>query len=151
MIGGAARALIAQTVLGEQLEDVRVVDIMDAQPVSVPDELPANQALDEFFLRYRWPWFPVVDAAGRFVGVLREEGARRAVEGGRPVQQVRELMEAGERGWDIEQDQSLRTLLDADGLRSLGAIMVIDGQGVLRGVVTVGRLRRALRAALGAR
>ncbi|MGB2711137.1 MAG: site-2 protease family protein [Conexibacter sp.] len=152
MIGGAARALIAQSTLNEQLEDVRVVDIMDAQPVSVPDELPAARALDEFFLRYRWPWFPVVDAAGHFVGVLREEGARGAVEGGRPVQQVRELMEADDGGrWRIGEEQSLRALIEADGLRSLGAIMVLDGHGVLRGIVTVGRLRRALRAALGGR
>ncbi len=150
MIGGAARALLAQTALTEQLEDVRVGDIMDADPVSVPDELPAAQALDEFFLRYRWPWFQVVDAAGRFVGVLREEGARHAVEGGRPVQLVRELMEADDSGrWRIDEDQSLRALLDADGLRTLGAMMVLDGGGVLRGVVTLGRLRRALRAAVG--
>jgi Zn-dependent protease len=150
MIGGASRALLAQTAITEQLEDVRVGDIMDADPVSVPDELPASQALDEFFLRYRWPWFPVVDAAGRFVGVLREEGARHAVEDGRPVQQVRDLMEADEAGrWRIGEDQSLRALLDADGLRTLGAMMVLDGGGVLRGVVTLGRLRRALRAAVG--
>ena len=149
MIGGASRALLAQTAITEQLEDVRVGDIMDAEPVSVPEELPAAQALDEFFLRYRWPWFPVVDAAGRFVGVLREEGARQAVEGGRPVQRVGELMEADDAGrWRIGEDQSLRALLDADGLRTLGAMMVLDGGGVLRGVVTLGRLRRALRAAV---
>lgn len=152
MMGGAARALLAQTTLTEQLEDVRVGDIMDADPVSVPEELPAAQALDEFFLRYRWPWFPVVDAAGRFVGVLREEGARHAVEdglGGDDVL-VRELMEADDGGrWRIGEDQSLRALLDADGLRTLGAMMVLDGGGVLRGVVTLGRLRRALRAAVG--
>ncbi len=41
MIGGSARALLAHSALNEQLEDVRVADIMDAQPVSVPDELPA--------------------------------------------------------------------------------------------------------------
>jgi len=161
MMSGAARALLAQTALTEQLEDVRVGDIMDADPVSVPEELPAEQALDEFFLRYRWPWFPVVDAAGRFVGVLREEGARRAVErgsrgggdeAGRDRVLVRELMEADEGGrWRIGEDQSLRALLDADGLRTLGAMMVLDGGGVLRGVVTLGRLRRALRNAIGGR
>lgn len=152
MIGGSARALLAHSTLNEQLEDVRVADIMDAQPVSVPDELPASQALDEFFLRYRWPWFPVVDATGHFLGVLREEGARGAVEGGRPIQQVRELMEADDDArWRIDEDQTLRVLLEADGLRTLGAMMVLDAQGVLRGVVTVGRLRRALRSALGGR
>jgi Zn-dependent protease len=151
LIGGSSRALLAQTALSEQLEDVRVADIMDAQPVSVPEELPAARAYDEFFLRYRWPWFPVVDAAGRFVGVLREQGARDAVEGGRPVQQVRELMEHDGERWHIDEEQTLRALLDAEGMRTLGAIMAVDGSGMLRGVVTVGRLRRALRAALGGR
>lgn len=155
MIGGASRALLAQTALTEQLEDVRVADIMDADPVSVPEELPAARALDEFFMRYRWPWFPVVDRAGRFVGVLREEGARHAVEDATASDDgtavlVRELMEADENGrWRIGEDQSLRALLDSDGLRTLGAMMVLDGGGVLRGVVTLGRLRRALRAAVG--
>ena len=152
MIGGASRALLAQTAITEQLEDVRVGDIMDSDPVSVPEELSAAQALDEFFLRYRWPWFPVVDAAGRFVGVLREEGARDAVEqraGGDRIL-VRELMEADDaERLRIDEDQSLRVLLDSDGLRTLGAMMVLDGGGVLRGVVTLGRLRRALRAAIG--
>jgi Zn-dependent protease len=153
MIGGAARALVAQSTLNEQLEDVCVADIMDAQPVSVPDELSAERALDEFFLRYRWPWFPVVDEGGRFVGVLREDGARGAVEGDRAdgaSTPVRELMEPDDEGrWRVAEDQSLRSLLETDGLRSLGAMMVLDGHGVLRGIVTVGRLRRALRAAFG--
>lgn len=155
MIGGSARALLVQTALSAQLEDVRVADIMDSQPVSVPDELPAERAYDEFFLRYRWPWFPVVDATGRFVGVLREEGTRGAVEGGRTggdQVQVRELMESAEgRRWGIDEEQTLRALLDAEGLRTLGAIMAVDRSGVLRGVVTLGRLRRALRSALGGR
>jgi Zn-dependent protease len=155
LMGGSARALLVQTALGAQLEDVRVADIMDAQPVSVPDELPADRAYDEFFLRYRWPWFPVVDAGGRFVGVLREEGTRGAVEADRMGDDellVRELMERaeGER-WRIDEQQTLRALLDAEGLRTLGAMMAVDRSGVLRGVVTLGRLRRALRSALGGR
>jgi Zn-dependent protease len=152
MISGSARALLAQTVFTAQLEDVRVADIMDEQPVSVPQELTADRALDEFFLRYRWPWFPVVDAAGRFVGVLREVRARDAVESGRPVLPVAELMEADvDERWRIDEDRSLRELLEADGMRSLGAIMAVDRAGVLRGVVTVGRLRRAVQAAIATR
>jgi Zn-dependent protease len=152
MISGSARALLAQTVFTARLEDVRVADIMDEQPVSVPEALSADRALDEFFLRYRWPWFPVVDGAGRFVGVLREEGARDAIESGRPVIPVAELMERDEDdGWQIDEDRSLRELLEADGLRTLGAIMAVDRAGVLRGVVTVGRLRRAVQAAVATR
>lgn len=149
MISGSARALLAQSRFTEQLEDVRVADIMDEQPVSVPEELTATRALDEFFLRYHWPWFPVVDREGRFVGVVREEGARDAVEHGRPVELVAELMDRDdEQRWRIGEDQSLRALLEVEGLRSLGAVMVLDGTGVLRGIVTAGRLRRAVQAAV---
>ena len=35
---------------------------MDTQPVWVPGDTTVLQAQDEFFLRYRWPWFPVADA-----------------------------------------------------------------------------------------
>jgi CBS domain-containing protein len=134
---------------------------MDEEPIGVPEELSAEQALDEFFLRYRWPWFPVVDADGCFIGIVREERVRDAVErrpasgadaSDEPSTPVRELAET-ERAeqWQIGQDQSLRALLEADGLRSLGAIMAVDGGGVLRGIVTAGRLRRALTAAVATR
>jgi len=38
-----------------------------------------------------------------------------------------------------------------EGLGRLGGMVAVDSDGVLRGVVTVGRLRRALRTALGGR
>jgi Zn-dependent protease len=161
MIGGSARALLAQSVFAERLEEVSVADVMDEQPIGVPEELSAEQALDEFFLRYRWPWFPVVDADGRFVGVVREERVRDAVDrrpasgagaSDGPLTPVRELAETDHaQQWQIGQDQSLRALLESDGLRTLGAIMAVDGGGVLRGIVTAGRLRRALTAAVGTR
>jgi Zn-dependent protease len=66
----AARGAVAQTVVSERLEGVTVADIMDAEPVSIPASLTVTRALDEYFLRYRWPWFPVVDEAGRFVGIV---------------------------------------------------------------------------------
>jgi Zn-dependent protease len=152
MITGSARGLLAQSALSQQLEELRVADIMDEQPVSVPRALTAARAQDEFFLRYRYEWFPVVDEDGRFVGVLHEADVEDAVQDGRPVQPVTELMDADDPDrWQIREDQSLRTLLEVEAMKSLGAIMAVDGSGVLRGVVTVGRLRRALQAAVATR
>ena len=48
---------------------------MDREPVTIPGEISVEQALDEYFLRYRWPWFPVVDAAHRFLGLLNRDAA----------------------------------------------------------------------------
>ena len=50
---------------------------MDREPVAIPGELSVEQALDEYFLRYRWPWFPVVDAAHRFLGLVAPRQRRR--------------------------------------------------------------------------
>ena len=51
---------------------------MDPEPVAIPEELSVERALDEYFLRYRWPWFPVVDAAQHFIGCSTADRRRGA-------------------------------------------------------------------------
>ena len=111
----AARGAVAQTVFSERLEGVTVADIMDSEPVSIPASIPVTQALDEYFLRYRWPWFPVVDEAGRFVGIVHEERVQGAERLGDGAQAVRELMDADDGEW---QGRRRRDAGDAAGLRA---------------------------------
>ena len=42
-------------------------------------------------------------------------------------------------------EDPLEALLAHEGLGRLGAVMAVDGDGVLRGIVTVDAVRRALR------
>ena len=51
---------------------------MDRQPVAIPAVTPVSQALDEYFHRYGWPWFPIVDEDGRFLGIARLERLQAA-------------------------------------------------------------------------
>ncbi len=60
----SARGALVQSALNERIEGVRVLDIMDTHPVAIPSPTPVGQALEEYFLRYRWSWFPVVDEEG---------------------------------------------------------------------------------------
>ena len=64
-----------QTSITGRIEGVRVHDVMDREPVAIPGELSVERALDEYFLRYRWPWFPVVEEAHRFLGLLLRDRA----------------------------------------------------------------------------
>jgi Zn-dependent protease len=147
-LGQAARGAVAQTVFAERLGDVKVEDIMDREPVAAPAEIDAERALDEFFRRYRWSWFPVVDATGRFVGIIRQErveGAVHSADGGRSVG---ELMEADDGDWRVGSNDSLEALLGSEPLRRHGALMAVDPGGVLRGVVTIEQVRRALQSAV---
>jgi hypothetical protein len=47
-------------------------------------------------------------------------------------------------------EDPLEALLSHESLGRLGAVMAVDGDGVLRGIVTVDAVRRALRGALPA-
>ena len=69
----AAGSAVAQADFADRIGGIRVSDVMDAEPVAVPDAMPLDQAEQDFFLRYGWPWFPVVDGTGRLVGVVTQE------------------------------------------------------------------------------
>jgi Zn-dependent protease len=146
----SARAALVQTALSARIEGVRVADIMDRQPVAIPSGKSVASALDEFFLRYGWSWFPVIDEAGRFVGIARQERVQSAedqCEAWLTVDAVLEPESAS--GWRVREDRPITELLSSESLGRLGAVMAVDGDGVLRGVVTVEQVRRALQAAFG--
>ena len=85
ILGQAARSAEAQTRgRRRRIEGLRVADVMDAEPVAVPGGHELDRALDEYFLRYGWDWFPVVDRGGRFLGLVTAgawRGARGAAAG----------------------------------------------------------------------
>jgi Zn-dependent protease len=146
----SARAALVQTALSARIEGVRVADIMDRQPVAIPSDTAVADALEEFFLRYGWSWFPVVDPAGRFLGIARQERLHAAQERGEGWLTVEAVLEPEQDAdWRVNQDRPLTELLASDALGRLGALMAVDGEGVLRGVVTVEQVRRALQAAFG--
>ncbi len=146
----SAHGALLQSALTERIEGVRVADIMDTHPVAIQDETPVGQALDEYFLRYGWSWFPVVDSAGRFLGVARQERAQASVDAGEGWLTVGAIVESDEAAnWRVAADRPITELLSSESLGRLGALMAVDGEGVLRGVVTIEQVRRALQSAFG--
>jgi len=148
LLGQSARGAIMQTAFSERIERVRVADIMDPEPVAISAHTPVGQALEEFFLRYGWAWFPVVDERGRFVGITRREQLDTVRDSGEAWLTVGSVLEAGEPGaLRVNEDRPITDVLSSDSLGRLGALMAVDGEGVLRGVVTLGQVRRALQTA----
>jgi Zn-dependent protease len=146
LLSQAARGAEVQTRINEHLGDLTVRDVMDAEPVSLPAHTKLDRALDEFFLRYRWSWFPVVDATGRFLGLVsrqKVEEVPEALRQGSSVDQVMTLDES--KALRVGVDEPIEALFGSEALQQLGAVMAVDRDGVLRGVVTVERVRRALR------
>jgi Zn-dependent protease len=146
-----ARAAVARSALEERIDGVRVRDIMDSEPVTIPAELPASQALEDYFLRYRWPWFAVVESDGRFAGIATESGVQHAAQAGEGWVRVGSLVGDGSRtAGRVGVESPITALIGSEPLGRLGALMAVDSEGMLRGVVTVEQLRRALSAAFSA-
>jgi Zn-dependent protease len=145
-LSSQARAAVVASAFSQRLEGVTVADLMEVDPVAVPGAVTALDAQDEFFLRYRLPWFPVIDGVGRLIGVLREERVDGAVSGGRPALEISELVD-DDREARVSRDATLESLLASPGLRHFGALLVVDDDGRLCGRVTFERVRRALTAA----
>jgi len=144
----AANGAVAQGTFGQRIAGVTVADIMDREPVTIPAGLSLLDAQEQFFLRYRWPWFAVVDPGCHFLGVVRQQRVDAEIAAGRPALPVVDVLEE-DMPVRIAEDQPVELLLRNEGLGRLGAMVAVDEQGVLQGVVTVGQLRKALRPAAG--
>ncbi|MFL5898580.1 MAG: site-2 protease family protein [Solirubrobacterales bacterium] len=150
VINGSARGASMQTAISSRIGDVRVADVMDREPVAIPGDLSVERALDEYFLRYRWPWFPVVDAAHRFLGLIERDKADEVPEIERAGSHVSSLVDH-DIGLFVRDDTPLDSLLANQNLRRLGALMAVDAEGRLSGVVTIEQVGRALRDSTAAR
>jgi Zn-dependent protease len=145
----AAKSAVYPSALDERIEGVRVLDIMDAHPVSIPIDTGLQQALDEYFLRYGWSWFPATDEHGRYAGIVTQERTQASIDGGEGWLTIASVVDAERTGgWRVDQERPITDLIGSESLGLLGAVMAVDGDGVLRGVVTVQQLRRAMQSAL---
>ncbi len=147
VINGSARAASMQTAISGKISNLRVADVMDREPVAIPDELSVEQALDEYFLRYRWPWFPVVDTAHHFLGLVVRDKADEVPETSRATSLISDLLERDDGTFQIRDDAPLDSLLASRALRRFGALMAVDADGRLSGVITAEQVGRALRDA----
>lgn len=147
VVNGSAKAATAQTAITSGISELTVSDIMDREPVAISDQLNVEQALDEYFLRYRWPWFPVVDTAHRFLGLVVRDKADEVPETSRTTSLVADVLERDDGTFQVRDDAPLDTLLANRALRRFGAVMAVDAEGKLSGVITAEQVGRALRDA----
>ncbi len=140
----AAGAAVVQGQLARRIQSITVADIMDRQPVTIPANATLLDAHEDFFLRYRWSWFAVVDPARHFLGVVAAARVDAEISAGRPALGVIDVLEE-DMHVRIDEAEPLESLLGSEGLGRLGAMVAVDGEGVLQGVVTLAEVRKALR------
>ena len=139
----AAGAAVVQGTLAKRIQHITVGDIMDRDPVTIACDAKLIDAQEQFFLRYRWPWFAVVDPAHHFLGIVRQQRLESEIAAGRPALEVADILEE-EAPVQIGPQAPLESLLGSEGLGRMGAMVAVDSDGILQGVVTLAEVRRAL-------
>jgi len=149
MVWQSARMALGGTAAAQRVQGVSVGDIMDHEPVTVSGPETVERALNERFFRYNEQWLPVIDGDGRFIGIARRERAQERVDAGEGWVTVGSILEPDEPAkLQVRETQPLTDVLTIEALGRLGAIMAVDGGGILRGVVTVDQVRRVLQTVL---
>jgi CBS domain-containing protein len=141
LIASSARGAAVGARVTERLEGVTVGDIMDAEPVTMPAATRLIDAEQDWFSRYEAPWVAVTDESGRLLGLAERSRVTEAVNAGQPALEVRDVLSPGD---PVGTEQPLEAVVTAEPLRRLGAVMAVDANGVLRGVLTIEQVRRAL-------
>jgi Zn-dependent protease len=150
LLGQSARGARLQSTVSERIDSLLIADVMDPQPIAIPSQTPVSQALEDFFQRSSALWLPVVDADGHFLGIARLERVQAAHDSGNGWLTVGSVLESDDAArLRVAEDRPLTDVLTSESLGTLGAVMAVDGDGVLRGVVTAEQVRRALASALG--
>jgi Zn-dependent protease len=142
----AAGAAVMQGTIGRRIKDITVADIMDREPLTIPAAETLLDAQERYFARHHRPWFAVVDPSHHFLGVVRQERLEAEIASGRPALAVGEVLEEN-LPVQIGEEAPLESLLGSEGLGRLGAMVAVDSDGVLRGVVTLAQVTQALRPA----
>jgi Zn-dependent protease len=145
ILRGAAKGAIAQTEVTSRIEGISVADVMERDPVAIPEGASIEQALDEYFLRYRSPWFPVVDTAQRFIGLVDRGAADNVPAVERTSSVVSDVLARDSGSLTIMEDEPLESVLGNEALRRLGALIATDADGRIRGVLTIDAIGKALR------
>jgi len=139
----SAHQALAQATVGSLIRDVTVADIMDREPLTVPSETTLLDADARYFQATVTPWLIVADGDRLYRGLLLRERVEHELREGRPALTAGEVS-VDSPPWRIDASASLETALRSDGLRRLGAIVAVDSDGRLAGLLTLPSIRRAM-------
>lgn len=150
LIGFFVVVAAGQQAMGAQvqaaLSGVHARELMSTPVVSIPAGTPLAQASREYFMRYRYTAFPVVDAAGKAVGLVSVNEVEAHVQrGGAGTRTVEELADRDPE-LIIGEDDDVARLLEHPGFSRMGRAVVVDRAGKPVGLVSITDVQRALRA-----
>ena len=131
---GMAEGGYQEVAMRQALADVEVQDVMVEDVVSVPPDLSLQRLLPEYFLRYGYHGFPVVED-GKVLGTIAVEQVRQRTEDERSTTTVEHAMHPLSASTIIAPTAPLSEALKQMLGEGVGRLVVMQN-GTMRGLIT---------------
>ncbi|HBG91929.1 MAG: hypothetical protein A2X54_10015 [Nitrospirae bacterium GWF2_44_13] len=130
----AAQASYQQAGLKELLKDIKVKDIMIRDIVTVSPDITIETAVNDFFLKFGYGGFPVVDD-GKFLGILNLKEIRNVPQEKWKDVPVSEIFIPHDIRWELAENDDAWKVLELMIGEDKGRFVVMD-KGNLAGLIT---------------
>jgi Zn-dependent protease len=139
----AAQSGYRQMELQYALSDVKVEEIMVKDVVTINPDLPLDQLVDEYFLRYKFGRFPVVDK-GTLIGVVTLHDVKEIPREEWPINTARQITTFLDKDIQITPEAEVFKALMKMAKEELGHLLVVK-DGNLVGLITKSDIMRLIR------
>ena len=139
---GIATAGYQETVMRQFLDHVRVNQVMVEDLVKVAPDLPVSEVIDDFFLKYGYGGFPVVQN-GTPVGLINLANVKDIPREERYTKKVGDVMMPLESNISISPSETLTDALQKMTRLGVGRLLIME-DNVLKGIITKSGLMRYL-------
>ncbi len=130
----AAQASYQQAGLQEVLRGIKVRDIMVKDVVSLSPDMTVDEAVNDFFLKYGYGGFPVVDK-DRFLGFLSMKEVKDIPREAWKVKRISEIFIPHDKKREISGSSDAMKALEMMISEDQGRLVVTDG-GNMEGIIT---------------
>ena len=125
---------------------VKASSLMASPVVVIPAELSVAVATSDYFARYGYTAFPVVDALRGLLGLVTIDRVQALAPGRRATTDVTEIVD-GDPALVASEDLDVARLLERPAFARVGRAVVVDGHGAAVGLLSITDVQRALRSA----
>jgi Zn-dependent protease len=130
----AAQASYQQATLQETLSGIKVKDIMVKEMQTIDPSISLDKAVNEYFLRYGYGGFPVIDD-GKFLGILTLKEVKNVPREDWARVKVSEISVPHEKRWEIPPDADVIKALELMIKEDKGRIVVAEKDRII-GLIT---------------
>lgn len=130
----AAQASYQQVSLHEMLRGIKVRNIMVRDVVSLPSDVPVENAVNDYFLRYGFGGFPVMEG-GRFLGFVSMKEVKDVPREEWRNRRVGDIVVPHDRKGEIDEDSDAMKALEKMIGEDRGRLAVMENGGIV-GLIT---------------